>query len=308
MRKALISLLAACAAVVGLVPVLGVPAGAVEHPRLVIEGTKATTKSYGPIPGSFPGSPDVQVYPDDCAGATPGIQVFCDNIPLRIVPPAGLGEVDNYFLTVTVSWDDPEGLDDVDIYLFDNRQIETEAGDPSPYYKQLNRSATSANPEVIKQLGGSLLDLNLVVLNWAGPNLGYTVTASITVVKFDPPFESLAPNFSPSSPGGSDSSFATPFDYSATPPPGSSSFSPAAPLFPEIPITPDTSFDFGASDFEQSIAAPPQIQTGLRLQRRPPQPVPGLVTAFWFGLVPVALLAGGWFLLMRRRRDSMAFA
>lgn len=284
-------------------PGAGLPVAADEHPAIVVEFGKPVTKTYDTIPGNFPAAPNVNPWPVECANEFAAV---CDNVPITVIPPGDLGESDVYFLSLEVSWDDPEGLNDLDIYLWDDRQIEAEAGDASPSYTELNRSASSDNPESIKQLVGSLNKVNLTIVNWAGPNLGYTLEASLSIVEFDPPFESLAPTFSPAGPSDDGGDFAvTPFDFSTSPAPGIDA--PVAPTFGEVPVQPDSELDFGPSDFDSALARPPAV-TGTPASRlRPPRDVPGIVAAFWLGLVPLVLV-GGAGLLIARRRQSFAVA
>lgn len=287
---------------------LGGGARASTQPALDVGLGQTASKSYPPIPGQFPGgvTGDVTLYPDDCAAT--GTAAVCDTVPINLVN-LDLDPAETYLLKLEVSWNDDEGLNDIDVYLYDDRQVETEAGDSNPYYTELNNSATSDNPEKMNQFGSAIRKLNLVVVNFSGPNLGYTVKATLVKNTFEKPFELLAPEFSPSGPsGGGDGFSSSPFDYSATPAPSPSGSGPSAPTFGELAVEPDTSLDFGPSDFEQAIAAPPAIRTGAQATRRPPRPVPGAVAAFWLGAVPLALVAALAVWVARRRRDNFALA
>lgn len=292
---------------VGLVGLLAVsaasaaPAGATLRPGIkIVEGTK-TTATHPPIPGNYPVAPTVNWTPAGCNATAAAV---CDTIPIEILTPQ-LGPADDFYVSIEVKWNDPQGVNDIDLYMWDDQQIKTRNGTTG--WTEVNRAATSANPEVIKMFSPGLGKYNLTVVNFRGPNLGYTVTGSLTVARFEQPFESLAPGFSVTT-GPSDPDSFTPFDYSATPPPGAITGAPMPPAFAEIALTPDSSFDFGESNFDQALAAPPQLQTGIRLQRRPPQPVPGAIAVFWFGLVPLGLVGAGAWLLATRRRSSMALA
>lgn len=304
MRRRLNGLLLAMVLTALALALIGGPAGAQPRQGLkVVDGT-AAERSYPPIPGNYPVAPTVNWTPGGCNDSAIGN--VCDTIPLEIVIP-DLGPVDDFYVTIQVSWDDPEGLNDLDIYLWDDEQLRKSQG--STGWTRMNQAATSSNPETIKQFSPTLGKYNLTVVNWSGPNLGYTVKAFITVAEFDEPFESLAPTFTPT-----DSSTPTaapapppPFDFSAVDPvtPG-----PAAPTFGELPVQPDAELDFGPSDFEQNLAAPPPLidTSGVAFRDRPPRAVPGIVAAFWLGVVPTLLVVASAVLLARRRRDSFAYA
>lgn len=303
MRRRMASLLLALGTLAALVAVAG-PADAQGHPMVTVRPGEPVTRSYPPIPGNFPAAPTLNPWPVECEFE---FEHACDNIPITVVPPEGLGPADAFFLQLEIGWDDPQHLGDLDIYLWDEKQIEAEAGDSSPSYTEMNRSAGSGNPEIIKQLVGSITRMNLVVVNWAGPNLGYTLKASISVVKFDAPFESLAPDFKPTQSNDDSDAAVAPFDFSS-PPPASGGQAPIPPTFGEIAVQPDSDLDFGPSDFDGALAAPPPLTGVASSTLRPPRDVPGAVAAFWLGVVPALLVAAAGLLLARRRRDAFATA
>lgn len=279
------------------------PATAQLQPGMRIVEGPAVERDYPPIPGNYPVAPTVNWTPGGCNDSAIGN--VCDTVPLEIVVP-DLGPVDDFYVTIEVSWDNPTGENDLDIYLWDDQQTKKAAG--SSGWTEQSRSAGSSNPEVIKQFSPTMGKYNLTVVNWLGPNLGYTVRAFITIAKFEEPFELLAPTFTaPTASTGSDSVPPPPFDFSAVDPatPG-----PTAPTFGELPIEPDTELDFGPSDFDSALAAPPPLIDPSRasFRDRPPRDVPGLVAAFWLGVVPTLLVGAGAAAVARRRRESFAFA
>lgn len=280
------------------------PSGAQPREGLTVVEGQTAQGDYPPIPGNYPVAPTVNWTPGGCNDSAIGN--VCDTVPLEIVVP-DLGPVDDFYVTIEVSWDDPEGLNDLDIYLWDDTQIQASQGDDTPSWTRMNQSATSANPETIRQFSPTLGTYNLTIVNWSGPNLGYTVKAFITVAEFDEPFELLAPNFTaPTESATPDSVPPPPFDFSAVDQvqPG-----PVAPTFGEIPVQPDTELDFGPSDFERNLAAPPPLIGGTPASSlRPPREVPGLVAAFWLGGVPTLLVGACAVLLARRRRDAFSYA
>lgn len=301
-RRLLAALTTTVLSATGLALVAAAPAQAQLRTGIKVVEGQVVEKEYPPIPGSYPVAPTVNWTPGGCNNAAVGN--VCDTVPIEIVVPK-LGPVDDFFVTIAVSWPDPTGENDIDIYLWDDEQVKKAKG--SSGWTEQSRSAGSSNPEVIKQFAPTLGKYNLTVVNWVGPNLGYKVRAFITKVEFDPPFELLAPDLRPPSDSSGKNDTVAPVDYSATPPPGASG-GPIAPSFGEVPIEPDASLDFGPSDFAQAIAAPPQIRTGVQANRRPPRPVPGAVAAFWLGGVPLVLTGAAVLVLARRRRESFAFA
>ena len=281
------------------------PASADGHPLLTVRAGEVVTEEYDSIPGNFPIAPDVNPWPNECANE---FRLVCDSIPLDVELPRDLGANDVVFLTVQLDWlDAEEGTNDLDLYLWDDRQIERNAGEEDPVYTEINRSTTAGGPEEIKQIFPDLGRYNLTIVNWSGPSLGYTVKAFLTVAEFEAPFELLAPEFGPPAEEQPEEDVVVPFDYSATPP--SNTGGPMTPTFGELPVQPDASLDFGPSDFDQAIAAPPRPFTpSSRLSQRPPRPVPGAVAAFWFGAVPLVLVGAAVLLVARRRRDAFAYA
>ena len=298
---------AAVAMLVGVAAVIlpATPSPAMEHDPIRISEGKVVEREYPAIPGAFPVAPDVNWTPGGCSDPTAG-GTQCDTIPLEVVVP-NLGPVDDFYVTIELSWEDPEGLADLDLYLWDDKQTQASQGDTTPSWTKLNQSASTANPEILKQFDPRLGKYNITVLNWAGPNTGYKLKVFITIAEFEEPFELLAPNFTTPEDTSDGSEAVQPFDYSAVDPATPSA--PIAPTFGELPVQPDTSLDFGPSDFDQAIAAPPRPFTpSSRLNQRPPRPVPGAVAAFWFGAVPLVLVGGAVLLLSRRRRDAFAYA
>ncbi|MGI8791889.1 MAG: hypothetical protein ACR2H3_01715 [Acidimicrobiales bacterium] len=283
------------------------PASAVTKETLVIKNVGTVVKKFSGIPGQFPLTTAVNWTPVGCADGGPGA-TQCDKVPISVAPPPGLKDGDDWWIEFEVSWDDPDNLNDLDVYLWDNQQIKKASGGTG--FTGLDQSASPDNPEKVKLFAPGYDLYNITVLNWAGVNLGYTITATMKQASFDRPFELLAPEYRPpsESPSSGSASPPPPFDYSAVPP-ESSPFAPAPPAFGEVALTPDDDFsDFAASDFEQQLAAPPLLDINSRIiSTRPPKPVPAVVTIFWFGLVPAALLGAGAFLLIRHDRDQLVF-
>lgn len=302
MRRFWVSM--AVVAFVALVSFAGLsPASARSQQLVRITEGVTIERSYGPIPGNFPTAPTLNWTPPGCADGATG-SATCDLIPLDIVVPK-LGPVDDFFVTLEISWDDPAHANDIDIYLWDNEQVKRSQG--STGYTRLTYAATSNNPERIKLFVPTMGRYNLTVVNFAGPNVGYKFKASMTVIAFNAPFESLAPDFRPPSESSvtPEQDAVAPFDYSTPPSDGGSG--PAAPAFGEIAVLPDADLDFGPSDFDGALAAPPPLSTGIRSELRPPRPVAGVIAFFWLGVVPAVLTGAGAAFVLRRRTAAFGF-
>jgi hypothetical protein len=266
---------------------------------LVVQGGKVT-QEYGPIPGNFPLAPDVNWTPSGCATGAPG-SATCDQVPVKI-PVPDVSDADDFYVEITLEWDDES---DLDMYAWDNRQLDERAGEEEPGFTQVGRSASADNPEKLRLIEPELVDYNLTILNWAGANLGYRLTAELKVLAFTPPFESLAPEFFQGD-AAEEEAF-QPFDYSAIEPAPAEpvSSTPIAPTYGEVAITPDRDFtDFGSSSFDDELSAPPAPPAfSPRLTAGSPPDVHPVVLLFWLLLVPLAAAAGAAFFLMRRSRS-----
>lgn len=331
-------------ALVGLpLTVIGAaPAAAFKTKTVTVSRDKAVTEKLGPIPGNYPAGTAAVPEPLDCGDDddTAPFEAACDLVPLKIVVPPDLGPTDDFLLTLTVTWeptdrvDESQGVNDLDVYLYDNTQIAKRMNPKSTAYTQLAVAAGSTQPEVIKLFSPDLGDYNLVVINFAGPNLSYTVKGEIKVEGFSSPFEDLGPTFAPrtrttAAREDRNESFVAPVDRSGDDPPssGGSSFgggrNAQAPdltdvgtilsggrSLDEVPILPDTDFariDPSASD---NAFAAPTLPEGAGRTRAiaAAGPVSGILVAFWLVLVPLVVLGGGVFLLIRRSRNAFSFA
>jgi hypothetical protein len=321
------SITAAVGAAVALVP--GSPASAISHPGHVISIDHPISADYGPIAGSWPGGQDdlVVVEPYDCfTPAAPSVPedptnphtpdgafaAACDNIPLKIIPP-NVKDEDDWILELEVSFPDPsgEGLADFDIYLYDNKQIKALDGEDG--YTRVANGPGTTNPEPIKLFEPDLGDYNLVIVNFAGVNAGYTLTAKLSNTVFTAPFELLAPSFrfsdleddGPVEDLSGVEDPVTPFDFSAEPADG---IVPAAPTFGQVAALPDDDFRaFPATDFDETISAPP-IVARPAASLAPLKPASAPVVLFWMVLVPLALLGVAAVLMIRRSRRSVSFS
>ena len=290
-------------------------ASAFLRPGLEISREKPAEGEYPPIAGQYQGhGAGLNFTPSGCGDETntAPAQGICDTIPLKIAVPQ-LEAVDEFFVTVEVSWDNPTGQTDMDMYLWDNMQIAKRQDPEAETYSELASGTSSdQNPETAKLFRPELGDYNLTVINALGVNTGYKVKVYMTVARGDEIFELLEQPAAPTldNSGGADP---PPVDYSADTPPASAGGVSSAPLAPppnaldELAILPDSDLDSGFdSTFESALTAPdPGGETAALVNERP-DPVSGLTVFLWLAIVPLALGAGAlWFL--RRRRVAFEF-
>src|SRR5687768_7904307 len=100
---------------------------AATQPGITVTKGQTTEAEYGPIPGNMPAAPDVNWTPSGCDTAAPG-GAQCDRIPVKIPIPPDIDAADDYYVEIAISWDDPEGLNDLDIYFWDNQQLQRDNG------------------------------------------------------------------------------------------------------------------------------------------------------------------------------------
>lgn len=325
------SALAAVAVLAGAVIVLAAPPAAAFKMETfnIKEGKQAVT--HRGIPGNYPGGTAAIPTPSGCGNDTntAAFQGSCDLIPLKIVVPEGLGPTDDFFLKLVVTWEPSEEVEDVgavndlDVYFWDNQQIAKRTNKNSTAYTRLATAATAHQPEKINLFSPNLGDYNLTIINWAGPNLSYTITAELAVEGFDAPFEDLGPSFGgrtrPSKSDASSDSFIAPVDLSGDDSPSSGgrggAFSDlggvtAAPTLDEVPVLPDSDFSsVGRGAGDSALAAPPDpLGSGRSRTASVAGPVSAVVLVFWLVVVPLVLLAGAVVLMMRRSRDAFAFS
>lgn len=296
-----------------LVPIgfslVGGPARAVMQPGITVSLGTTSETDYGPIVANFPAGAVVVPTPSGCGVSNPDpiegdgpvapFEASCDTIPLHIVEPTGLGDQDDYFVTVEVAWDNPTGQDDLDAYVWDNQQIVKRQDPEGSGYTQIN-SSTSAdqNPEVVKLFHPTLGDYNIVVINSSGPNLGYSIKAYMTIARGDAIFELLDPTAPANNPAPAAEPPA-PIDYSADPGLGAI-FTPPASALGEIAVLPDDDLesDFGQSTFQEAIAPP---QSGLaRFSRAEPGSASGVAVTLSLIVLPLLAAVAAVFALRRR--------
>jgi hypothetical protein len=318
------TLLAALAVLAGATALAGVasvePAAARPQEPITIKAGDPVSKTFPGIPGNYPGSAAAYWLPNGCDSPADS---YCDTVPLDIVRP-DVDEATDWTVEISVTWNPTDTFEndaqdvqacDLDIWLFDDRQIEGRTSE-NPSYTQLDSSGLAVQPEVVSTYAPDLGRYNLVIVNFAGVNVDYTVTARIIIGHFEKPFEALGPT-SNNTGGGSDEQVeeSPPPDFSAhpsdAPPPLLNPELAPSPLG-EVAVLPDQ--DFGAfeeaSSFDEQLRRP-ELPPGSGLgniRLRPPKDVPPAVLAFWFVLVPAALAAAAWVLIVRRRGQLVGSA
>lgn len=269
--------------------------------------------------------------PEDCA-----MLPSCATVPLLVEYPGGYDrENEEYFITVTVSWEAgdvtvpipgrPAGQsevhaqgNDLDNYFY---VAETDE-EGAKAYRLVAQAATARNPERARWLGGAD-EYALVIVNWVGVNRGFTLTITATPAAFGDPFEDLGGGFRPVDNSSSESlrptaGDVTDFDSFE---PGPAASSPRIvnpePVFATNPVGlpvigadgADTFGAFGGStdEFEAALdGEAPQLFQPAR-QVGPPEDVPGSMIAFWLGVVPLALAIAAAIWFWRRRPAALSF-
>ena len=292
------------------------------HTIRITENQKVE-KEFGPIPAMNPlpvtppaPAPDLNT-PEQCKQ-----QPYCDVIPLEVVLPSTLKPADEFFVSVTLEWKtdqiqgvsagghdyvSPTQLNDMDLFVWND-----------PVEKQpLQQSATAKLPEGVRLFRPSKGKYSIVVFNYRGPNTGYKLTVEYKPESIIPPFESLAPEFTPGETPPTpfeppaempEEAPGLPIDTSGddftptTLPPAPPAETPPAPLTPVV-IDPDPDFTNFADDaFDEQLAAPTtDVLTEKQVKAvGPPKPASAGSLVFWLAIVPLLLLAGGGIWLSKK--------
>ena len=320
----------------------GAPAGAVRTPVFTIENGKTPTATYGPIPGQYAATPAAVPEPSDCGNGEPDedlgvvvpgpLEAACDTVPIRIIPPPNLGPTEDFLVTITVSWnpsdmiDDPTDVagdtpaDDIDVYFYDNHQIAQREDPESSTWTNMGESTEFGGPEKIKLFSPTLIDYNLVIVNVTGANIDYTVSATVAVDGFESPFEDLGPVFGSRRPtaarNDNTDNLIAPKDFSGEDAPAEHSSISARDIggvlsggaLAEVPVAPDHDFESFANvaSLEDQLAAPSPFGSGKHELLPKPKDVPAVVIAFWLVVAP--LLALFVLVLGVVRRSRAAFS
>lgn len=289
---ALLGLCALCA----LIAVAIGPAGAVTREGFTVAKGAPANKTYpamttsSPVARTSAGASANVITVSNCKTVT-----FCDDVPFEVVVPAGTTESDEFGVTIELSWDDPTGTNDVDMYAWDDGQIKGGAN------TQVGGAATRANPERMRLSRPTLGAYHLLPHNVQGANTGYKVKATLTIGKFESSVEQLAPERKSSA---STTTTTTRPQESLEPDATTTTLAPVA-------VDHDDDFDFGASDFDRRIAlTPEQLAEIAAAQREIAAPAPSkpkkaspaaLIASFV--ITPLALVGGSGTLIWRRRKS-----
>lgn len=290
-------------------------ASAFEQERLFLEKDGSVSVEFPAIPGSNPSGfvgVDAGTDPEACRTSA-----YCDTIPITIAEDPDSTDDSEYFVVVTVSWDtvkappDPvlapsEGFatNDMDIFMYqdpiDDTRHQNEDGQD-----YMAHSAGSEEPErffMFKPSG----DYNLVIINFVGANQGYTVDLLWVSESFSPPFESLAPGFTPPR-KASPKPKPIPITTTIAPPVTSPNAPAAAPPVSLAPATIDLASGddgFGQfdsdSDFDDQLAAPAPIDLTPAASSKAAPPS-GMALLLWFFAFPLVIMATFSGVLLRRR-------
>jgi hypothetical protein len=267
---------------------------AVATPREGFEvkpNTSVDKKEYPALVGVNPQTQVDLSTPSDCNTVT-----YCDTIPFTVEPPPDLKEDDNFYVTVTVAWEDPNKADDVDILVYDNGQLQGGA------VTRMGKSSTSNNPEKVDLQQPTLGEYQLVVQNTSGVNNGYTVSAKMFMGKFESPVEQLAP---PARETTTTTATTVAPPHEDLGPPTTLTHTTLAP----IAVAHDDSLDFTASDFQSQITDPATeefLAQASALRKPPVAKAPSTIALIiWFVIAPIILCGGAVAFLYRRRRGIL---
>lgn len=234
------------------------------------------------------------------AGQCGGRYVWCDAIPVEIVPPTGLADDrDIFFTIVELYWDDSAG-NDLDMSFWDN-------GQSTGSHEQLGSSESTKNPETIRVANADLGQYNIVVVNYTGANTGYKIKARISTDPFTSPTEAVAPDPPKAEePAAAEEpeDFTPPEDLSGGPAPV---IAPDPTLPPAVDASGDSDFGFGFSDLDSRITVEQDdfaAGTGTTAPAPAETVSPALLLASLVG-APALVVGSGAAFAWKRRRDLL---
>ena len=304
LRRVLAAVIAVALLAGGAVLVAPGPAMAATRPELTVTEHQPASATYGPIPGSWTASRDAVTWtPSGCYTTGPGTAV-CDTTPINVKPPNVSPDTD-WYIDIEVSWPNPTTTNDLDIELYDDQQVARRGNTTG--FSSMGASASSANPEKIRAWLPTLGRYNLVVMNYLGTNINYTIKVNMVVgPKFVDPFESLedvappdtsdaepvvAPTDSSADLSGIEEDF------------GFSDFS----GLEDLTSTGDSDLAsglFGGGEISDLPPAPPVGRIGNIAASRP-GPASGMLMFIWLVLLPAFAIGGvATFVTTRSRRSA----
>ncbi|MEA3019104.1 MAG: hypothetical protein QOI47_628 [Actinomycetota bacterium] len=297
-RRAARSLLVAACFAVGAIGLVPTTARALDGTAFTARGNTTTEADEPAIPGSDPASATASQPPDP---PTCSLSPSCMSVPLTIeVPPKNPG--DDFVVTLSFSWAQPSGTEDIDFWIYDDGQTAKAKG--STGYTVVGQSASAKMPEVVRLYDPEFGKYHIVANVFTGPNTGWHIKAVSQVGVFEKPFEALAPPPG----GGSSGPEATTTTMPSTTP--SASPTETTVTLPEGQVIPDK--DFGAAfapnnAFQDQLGSQRQAASALRNLGTAKASSPGAVSVLaWMLLLPAALVALG-LLAFRARKGGLPF-
>lgn len=287
------------------------PASAITKEAITITDGEVVRRSYTGVAGNNPAG----------EGHTPEVcstSAYCDVVPLQVVVPPEKDPDDEYFVQIEVVWETGRGpsdpvlfpngytTNDMDMYVYTDPATPEEAesrghspdGASDPWVAS---GATGDTPEralIFKPRGA----YSIVIVNYVGVNQGYDMEVTWFNETIPTPFEKLAEEFAPPT---TTTTTTVPSTTTTTAAPTVVAAGPTSTTTPILEPVEDveTSFDaedFESSDFEDALTAPEvvDLEPAAAASVAPPS---GLALFFWLLAVPLAFVATGGTVLMRRR-------
>lgn len=248
---------------------------------------------------------------------------WCTVIPMEVILPAGYDpEIQEFTVKVTLEWDDAPVADgaaqgnDLDLYVFDVSGTEDydEDGEKDEVF-EVARSAGSSMPEVAPVFQPDNGAYEIVVYNWVGINNGFSVTLEFLDARVEEVDDFAEEPAGPKLSAGSEEDFVPEDepvvdegDEEIALPEPTDAGEPAS-----DPLAGEEFGLFGDDEFNFDDDAAPEVDAGVlnalggrRAALGPPKPVSGAVLVAWMGFGPIAIAAGAFFFLWRRRPAALS--
>ena len=288
---------------------------AARHTKMTVTANAPVRADFPPIPQSAPMTSFRPVDPDECS-----ISSYCDTIPMDVVLP-DVPPGDEVLLDIELAWNDQGKSNNLDLFVWDNKQIKQQYGRAEPGddswdardtdYTMID-SAAFSYPEKLTLVSPDIGQYNLAVLNWGGNNLGYTVTLTMRVEEAGEVYEYQEEQKVPSSDGGgasSDDGGSVSLDELEAD--GTASASDTAlgtedpGLAPAFGSADQSLLGIEEREFESELAGP-ALPTASTATIDKPDPPSGGVLILWLVVLP-ALLGGALAFYIRRQQAVLAF-
>ena len=327
--RALRAVIATCVVGAAFVVVPSSPAHAQEGEPIIVKAEEGLDfkREYGIL--APPGDAAGEFHdPEGCAKAP-----FCMTIPMEILLPEGYDpDYDEFTMPLTVDWEDARvqgraGVNgqgnDLAVYIWYGEKFDGD-GDGDKEWVEYRHKDGADRPEAINMFQPDDGKYFLVVSNFSGVNMGFTVTLGYNYRGVPRDDGSVAPVGVRPRPGsGSGASTGSPAADDTTPARTLPTFTPSSPSFDPAPVlTPDllpavpggeredgfaSAFPGGLKPLAEDLAGSGGVDLTAagRRQLGPPSPVSGGVIAFWLGLVPILLVAAAGAVVIRRRPTAL---